>query len=86
MHPNGAPASSLACAPRTASVSKENKQKYMSPVFPKKTPRTGVGRYFLGWVVAVVMYIARCLFAEAALGVGASTDTDTEWQCRDVLH
>jgi hypothetical protein len=37
------------------------------------------------------MYIgARCarylLFAEAALGVSASTDTDTEWQCRDVLH
>jgi hypothetical protein len=34
------------------------------------------------------MYIGalRALFAEAALGVSASTDTDTEWQCRDVLH
>jgi hypothetical protein len=32
------------------------------------------------WVVAVVMYIGalRALFAEAALGVSASTDTDTE--------
>jgi hypothetical protein len=30
--------------------------------------------------------LRRALFTEAALGVGASTDTDTEWQCCDVLH